>query len=408
MSRSPLFVVALLLAGALSPSSTMAQPVAGSPSLAGAVQGAWLRTPVARALSHRRAEADAALRTARNWTPAPPTVGLSALSDRFNARTGRQEWEAEVATPLWLPGQRNAAQTSARARQALGEAQMAAQRWELAGQVRDAWWQLALARAGALASAQRLRSAEALQGDVERRWRAGDLARTDANAAQAETQSARIEWLDAERERDDADAAWRIQTGIALPEALPSETLAQAPADTNAHPSLVAAHAMVDAALARLRLTERSRRDAPELALRWVRDRDASGAPSVDRIGVQLRIALSSEPRSQAEDSAVRAELAEAETTLERLREEVLRDAQRAQRAFDVTEQSLVLGRTRAQLAADTLQLMQKSFSLGEADLPTLLRVRTDAIRADADLARLTLARAAAISKLNQSHGVMP
>ena len=68
----------------------------------------------------------------------------------------------------------------------------------------------------------------------------------------------------------------------------------------------------------------------------------------------------------------------------------------------------LTLARQRALLSTDTLQLLQKSFSLGETDLPALLRARVDAFGADAELARQQLARSAAISRLNQALGAMP
>jgi cobalt-zinc-cadmium efflux system outer membrane protein len=51
---------------------------------------------------------------------------------------------------------------------------------------------------------------------------------------------------------------------------------------------------------------------------------------------------------------------------------------------------------------------MNKSFSLGESDLPTLLRARAAAFDAQAELRRLEVARHAADSRLRQALGVVP
>ncbi|MEP7282769.1 MAG: TolC family protein [Rubrivivax sp.] len=409
MLRFVFITAALLAQMPAAPQSRESLPASPpTASLADAAELAWQRTPAAQALPQREAEAGAAARAAAGWTPGPPTLSVSNLNDRLNGRAGRQEWELEIATPLWLPGQRAAQQSRTQTQRALMPAQSAAQRLALAGQVREAWWQLAATQAGVRAAARRLDSAQALQADVERRWHAGDLARTDANAAQAESHTARLEWMTAQLERDNAQAAWRVLTDVAPPETFADEAVANTPASIDAHPALVAAGAAADAAQAQLRLREQSGREAPELALRWVRDRDITGAPYASRIGVQLRIPLSSQPRSLAEQAGARAELLEAQTARERLREQLALDAERTQRELESTLRMLALARERAMLSADTLQLLQKSFSLGETDLPALLRARADAFSADAELTRQQLARSAAISRLNQALGAMP
>ncbi len=377
-------------------------------TLADAVAQAWARTPAANALPHRQAAADAQARAADGWTPGPPSVGLSTLNDRLQARAGRQEWEIEVATPLWLPGQRDAQRALAQTNQQLLSARAVVRRLELAGQVREAWWQLATARASLALAQRRVASADALHADVERRLRAGELARTDANASGAEVQMARTESLDAQREERDALLAWRALVGVAAPAAVAEESMPPDRAATDTHPALVAAHATVDVALAQLRTADRSRREAPELALRWMRERGNGAEPYASALGVQLRIPLSSAPQVSAELSGVRAELAEAEAERQLLREQLRLDAESAHRGLESADKMLDLARTRAALTADTSALLQKSFALGETDLATLLRARADAFHADAALARQALARSAAVSRLHQSLGILP
>lgn len=377
-------------------------------SLADAVSRAWSRQPAAQAQTHRDAQLSAESRLASGWTPGPPSISVSTTSDRLNARTGRQEWEIEAATPLWLRGQRGAQQSLVQARQSLLQAQTLAQRLEVAGQVRAAWWQLAAARAAVQVAQRRHATAEALLADVERRWRAGDLARTDANAARAELQAAQGDVVDALREERAAVAEWRALTGAVAPATLADEP-AQGDGDgLDGHPQLVAAEAAIATARARLQLADRSRREAPELSMRLMRERDAAGEPYASAIGVQLSIPLGSAAKTHAEMSEVRAELVEAEVHALRLRERLQLERDGARQDVEAAAQRLTLAQRRSALAADTLQLLQKSFRLGESDLATLLRARADALDADAEVARLTTARARARSNLLQSLGTLP
>ena len=41
---------------------------------------------------------------------APPSIALSARSDRYNRNRGDREIEADVSVPLWMPGTRDKAQ----------------------------------------------------------------------------------------------------------------------------------------------------------------------------------------------------------------------------------------------------------------------------------------------------------
>ncbi len=395
------------IAGALA-TALIAWPAGANPALAEALASAWARSAPARSLPHRQAQADAQARQAAGWTPGPPSVGLAHSNDRLSARSGRQEWEIEVATPLWLPGQRQAQQTQAQARQALQSAQAAGQRLELAGALRDAWWQLAASRDASALAARRLASAQALQADVERRWRVGELARTDANSAGADAKAVQAELVAAERESRQAAARWRALTGAAPPAALDEEAAAPVAAVPEADPRWAAAAAAVAAARAQLQLAERSARDAPELALRWVRERGGAAEPFASTLGVQLRLPLSSAPKGGAELAGLRAELAQAQVQLDLLSEQWPIEVDDARRDLDAAAQSQALAHGRALLAADSLQLLQKSFALGETDLPTLLRARADAFNAEAEQARQTLARAAANSRLHQAMGLLP
>lgn len=377
-------------------------------SLAQAITQAWMRAPATAALPHRRIEADALARAAAGWAPGPPVVAISTLSDRLQSRTGRQEWELEIATPLWQRGQREAQRSEAQAHLLLLTARTLAQRLELAGQVREAWWDVVAARDATALLSLRLASAHELQLDVERRWRAGDLARTDANTARAETQAVQSERIDAQRELRRAELAWTTLVGSTAPAQLPAEAVVSNPPPLDAHPALLAVEAQIAAAQAQLRVVDRGRSEAPELALRWIRERGSNAEPYANALGLHLRLPLSSAPRVGALLAGKRAELAELEAQRLLQRAQMAREVDRAQRDLEATQSALDLAGTRAALTADTLQLVQKSFALGESDLATLIRHRAEFFGVEAERTRQARARSAAISKLNQVLGSLP
>lgn len=385
----------------------MAWPVRAG-TLAQALDQAWLRHPQAAAHAARQAEAQAQGDLATALTPAPPALALSSLGDRFNANRGKREWEAEVAVPLWLPGQRSARQAQARSAAVELEARSLEQRLQIAGELRAAWWQLAAARQAAALAARRAGTARTLEADVRRRFLAGELPRVDANLAQAELLAAQAEELDSRTVQLAAEQVWRNLTGTAAPAELDDVAPPATATVSDAHPYLAAAAATAQAARDELRVAEATRGDAPELALRVVRERGGHSERYANQMGVTLKIPLGSAPRLRQETSAAQADLALAEAVLSRARQRLQLDADRARDELAAAERQLAMAHQRRALAADTLQLAEKSFALGEADLQTLLRARAGAQEAEGAYGRIQLARGAAQSRLHQALGVLP
>ncbi len=377
-------------------------------SLRDAVEQAWSRHPQAAAIAAREAEARARAEVAAGITPGPASMSLSNLNDRLNHNRGKQEWEVELAAPLWLPGQKAARQTEAES--AVGEvaARRASLRLQIAGEVREAWWAVAGARNVRDLAGRRSATARALEADVVRRFKAGDLARVDANLAQNERLAAEAELLETEAALRQAEQSYRGLTGNAAPAALPTENAIALRERNEDHAQLVVLAAAAQLARARLKVTEETRRDAPELALRVVRDRDVFGEPHTNTVGVKLTIPFSSGARVRQESSAARAEALQADAELALARQKIELEAERTRLDFDIAQRQLAMAEERRALTAENLRLAEKSFSLGESDLTALLRTRGNAFEAEAFLNRQQVARAAAQSRLKQALGVLP
>jgi outer membrane protein TolC len=394
--------VPLLLAGLAIALPSFAQ------TLSEALNQAWARHPQAAAITAREDEAQARVEVAGGLTPGPAALSLSSLNDRLNRNRGKQEWEAEVAVPLWLPGQQAAREAEAASAVAEAGARRAALRLQIAGEVRETWWAVVAARHARDLAGQRTTTARALETDVLRRFKAGDLARVDANLARGERLAAEAEAIEAEAALQQAELAYRNLTGAAAPAVLPEEQPARMREPAEDHPQLAAAAAAARTARARLKVAEETRRDAPELAVRMVRDRGEFGEPYANTVGVKLTIPFSSGPRVRQENAAARVESsqADAEQALAQLKLKL--DAEKARLDLDAAERQFAMARERRELTADSLRLAERAFSLGESDLTTLLRARAGAFEAEAFFNRQQVARAAAQSRLKQVLGVLP
>lgn len=393
--------------------AVLAAPASHAGALGEALERAWARHPQAGAEAAREEVARAERELAAALTPAPAAVSLATLDDNLagNSR-GKREWEVELALPLWLPGQKAARGAEAEAALAEVAARRQALRLRLAGELRQAWWALAEARAGLEQARLRADGLRALAEDVSRRHRAGELARVDANLARGELTRAEAEALAAEVAVARAEQAWRALTGTPSPQHVPAEAAPGATRMSDAvageHPELLARAAAARLAGTRLQVARESRRDAPELAFRLIRDRDDDRSSYENSAGLKLTIPFSGDARVRRGDAAARAELAEADAELARARAAVELDIERARRELELAERQFALATQRAPLIAENLKLAEKAFALGETDLAALLRVRGMAMADASEAARLRVARDAAVSGLLQALGVSP
>ena len=384
--------------------------VAGSADAQGlhdAVEKAWQRQPTAQAQGYRAAELAARATAASSWVPAPPSVAVRERSDRLNRNAGTSEFEAELAVPLWLPGQRERQAALVATETDLQLESLAGAKWKLAGEVREAFWQAKAAEGDVLVSRRRLDDAVQLAADVERRFRSGDLARTDFNQVRGAEHAARAALGEAELRKERSAQAFTLLTGV---HTLPADEEKPAPNPPAAadHPTLRALERSAAAADARLRLAAADTRDNPELTLGWRRERSSSFDPYASSVTLGIRIPLATDGRNAPRIAAANAEYIEAFTAIARQKDLVEADIAAAIRELAQARDALALADERQQLAAENDRLLGKAFSLGEIDLATRLRIASDRYAAEADVARSRLELGRAVSRLNQAYGVIP
>ncbi len=382
-----------------------AAPVAQAQGLHAAFEAAWSRQPAQRAHADRLAELEAKRRAAGALTPEPPSVSLGQRTDQPGSRRGQRESDIELSAPLWLPGQRAGARAVAEAE---GDAYAAAQalaKLQLAGAVRDAWWQTRLASAERELAAARLASFAALATDVARRVKAGELARVDANRASGEQQAAQIALGEADARVFRSGQQLSALTGFAdTSEGAEAES---APTPER-HPQRLVAQQRVALAARRLAYAGTSRRDAPELSVGVTRERGSLDERYGNSVALRLKVPFASDARNAPRMTAAQAERSEAEAQLEQENRRIDADIASARRDLEQARAALRLSESRSTLSFDTSVLLDQAFKVGELDLPARLRAEAERFEAERALVRARLEVARAVSTLNQALGNLP
>jgi outer membrane protein, heavy metal efflux system len=276
-----------------------ADPTGGSVTLRAALDAAWQRAVAARESDGQRRRTEADRAAARSFWAAPPSLELSHRSDRLNRNAGVRETEIGVAVALWLPGQKaaRAGIADAAAAQALAAEQVA--RLRLAGELREAAWQIATLQAELAQADTQARALKQLTDDVDRRVRAGDLARADALAARAEQLAAAAQQSDVRQRLQATRARWVLLTGLA---AAPDLEPAAGDVTSNSaapHPELQLATQSIELARQRVELMRRSRRDAPELTVGVRQDVPGRAEASQGSLVVGLRLPFGTDGRNR-------------------------------------------------------------------------------------------------------------
>lgn len=377
-------------------------------ALAQLVNQALARNPSYEVLGARMEQVEALRRQAESLFAADPALELRHNNDGFMDSAGLEEWEWGVELPLWLPGQKRARELVAeRGGQAVASASLAL-KLSVAGLVREAIWESALAENQKEIAKREWDVALRLEKDVGKRVRYGDLARADLVLASQETLLRETASKRSVNDYQNALYRFQILTGAALPPRGVTEQAQTVRPITEQHPLLAKAHAEVVRALAERRQVQGERWASPTLTIGTRHERENDNAQVADSFGAILRLPLGL--ASQTAPALARAELAlaEAEAELETLRRRLRLALDQAVRELDTTRAELALAEARQLLAAESLKLAQRSFALGEDNLVSLIRVQGQAFAADRTYRQTRLELGRNIARLNQALGILP
>jgi cobalt-zinc-cadmium efflux system outer membrane protein len=398
MSFLRLTVATILATAAFQSTSVQAE------TLHEALDSAWNKQPAQRAQTARLSELEAKRQATTNLTPQPTSISLGQRTDQIGSNVGQRQTDIEFSAPLWLPGQRDSQRSLVEAETGRFSAIQTYTKWRLAGEVRGLLWTTRLAQSEKELANQRVLSAQKLLSDVERRVKAGDLARVDANRVNVELQTANITLKDAEAQAFRALQQFSALTGVTN---LPQETEVLSQQTSENYPQKLAAQSLI-LSQKRLDLIRATPRDAPELSLGLTHQKDIANDPYNNSVSLKFKIPFASDSLNQQRLASAQAEQAEAEAdqSLENVRVEA--EISSARFELEQANASVTIAESRFNTALETQQLLDRSFSLGESDLPTRLLAEAARFEAERNLIKARLETGRAISKVNQALGVLP
>ena len=403
-----------LLAWAQAPSSAVSTAVTRSAvealTLTDAFRLALAQQPWVASTAERQREQQARETVAAAWFADAPTF---ASGLKVGSRDNLRELEIEISAPIATASRRSAQVATARSEAAAYVANAAQQTLKLANEVRESYWAVQLAASELMLTDDEVARAEQLAQDSARRTAAGDSARVDTLQARAALQLARSNRAETEQRVSSARQTLRGLVGDAairplaeMPESLPNS----ADALRTEHPTLRGAEQSV--LLARAKLNEASTlvNAPPTVSLTLGNERTSnngsSASSTVARIGVSLP--FGGAQRASPRIAQASAELTEAQSHERLARRQLIAEIDSAKAALAASERRIAILAERAALATEVASLYAKAFRLGELDLPTRLRAEGERASATLALTRARIERHAAISRANQSLGLLP
>ncbi|MCU0886404.1 MAG: TolC family protein [Rubritepida sp.] len=394
------FLTILLAALLLAP-----QPAAAQESLL----ARHLEAALSLDAGFRALEAQRAAVAARGAAVRTPIAGSPSLGGSFRSDTRgpnqQYEFDAEVAAPVWLPGQRGALRGTVESAVSEVEQRLALRRLEVAGLLRDAWWNAAEARRAAQLARERLTTAREIERDVARRARLGDIPPTEALLARNETLGAEVALTQADAEAAAAEAAYRTLTGGLAPN-LPPESV-RPRAQAGPHPVLRAGEAALATAEARQRLVAATPRDNPELGF-FGRQEGGSTTTEATSLGIRLRVPLATEARNLPRRAEAESEITRATAELAQSRRQVEAAIARAQAQLRAAEATARVARERLRVAREQEAIALAAFRAGETGAFDLFRVRQLRLDAANEEGRAAVEALRARSLVNQALGILP
>lgn len=152
--------------------------------------------------------------------------------------------------------------------------------------------------------------------------------------------------------------------------------------------------------------------DLAQAEISFVERRLLASQPFGERYGqtllIGIRVPFGAGPRYDARVATAQAEAIEVQSQLILERDRIQADQRGAASRVEAARIQLDAAQRRAKLARESRGFFDKSFRLGETDLPTRLRIEAEAVEAERQEARSRIDLATAISAWRQSLGLLP
>ncbi|MDP1774414.1 MAG: TolC family protein [Methylobacter sp.] len=340
------------------------------------------------------------------------TAGASQAGLRFQeATSGTLHYiDGTVQVPLWNLGQRDAEQALAKLAESNAMSQTDAVKLRVAGLVRNALWNIALANLSYEQAKIELTVTDQLLTKVQRRVELGDLPRADFLLAQTESLQKRSVVTQAEAELMHARKRYSSITQMTKIPKDYQEKLVGLTEIQQSHPALVAINSQIERKQAELNAVKlvgsgQTNVDVGVNSDQFTNDERSNKTASFN-IGVTVPFGGSAHlaPKVAAANVELNKLIAE--------REQMNRDLEQAhheaEHNLEVNRVELGIADELKQVAEEHLKMTNSSFAVGEINLMDLLRIQSRTQQAVLNAKQRAVMLQRDIALYNQAVGVMP
>lgn len=353
-------------------------------------------------------EAEALQRRGGSWLANHPYMLVNYIEDAPGSDDGLREIVGGVGLPLWRWGQRDAAQKVAERAHEASDMQAVEVKLQVAGLVREALWNMALADLRLEQAQQDLTLAEKLLAKVKRSVELGDLARSDMLLAQSNVLEMRSLQVQAEAEVMHSRKRYASLTQMTRFPADYSEKRNSQTAVRADHPALNAINSIIERKRAELQNVQASGGGQPIIELGGKAARGSREDPYNSSMAMNLIVPFNSGDHIAPQLAAVNLEMTRAMTQRAHLLRNLEQRFHEAEHSLEVDQAELAIAEDLKKVAETNWRMAELSFAAGEINLLDLLKIQsqTNSARRRAKERALTLQRD--IAFYNQAVGVLP
>ncbi len=371
------------------------------------LEKAYARTPMQASLQSRDVMVSAKNRVANAMLPSAPALGVIHQNDAIGSGRGERDWQAELELPVWQPKQRDNRLKVAEAIQSSTSASRQSLKLQVAGQLREALWNIAANDNNLSLAMNKLQVAKKLQSDVGKRYRAGELAKTDAMLAEQEVLRVEKEKVRAEAEVMHARHRYYLLTGLReLPASY--EEKQSSLEDYSQSPIWLETQSKLGLAETERDLAQVESHENMRVLLNVRNSKGAFDTTDNNSVGVHVRVPFGGEASAAPIRAAAEMVVGNALTEREAMRFELEAAMHEAEHNLSVSRAELSIATKQHEIAKESLTLAQKAFQLGETDLVSLLRVQAQTFEAERAFTTRQIQVQWDIARYNQTVGVLP
>jgi outer membrane protein TolC len=352
-------------------------------------------------------EAAALAQRGNSWTAGASQAGL-----RFQeATSGTLHYlDASVQVPLWNLGQRDAEQRTAKLAGNSAMSQSEAVKLRVAGLIRAALWDMALANLSYEQAKIELTTTDQLLAKVRRRVELGDLPRADLLLAQSESLQKRSTATLAEAELMHARKRYTSITQMTRIPGAYQEKLVELTEIQKNHPALVAINSQIERKQAELNAVKLVGSGQTNVAVGINSDRFTNDPRSnqTESFNIGVTVPFGGSAHLAPHVAAVNVELNKLIAERAQLSRDLEQAHHEAEHNLEVNRAELGIADELQQVAEEHLKMTQSSFSVGEIDLMDLLRIQSRTQQAVLVAKQRAVMLQRDIALYNQAVGVTP